>query len=208
MNFSSYRYIYLILFLSLSIFTFSCKRNVYYKVHPDFKDFCVFKENSYWIYQDSASNLIDTVILLSSENNSNIEDEQNYYEYYNFHLVHKTSDTVINITANINTTNNNSTTLNDFSTKLATFEYGNINFIDLSLLSLSYVNNQMKFFSGNFISDVQVNGIHYDEVLVNKITNATGSNKKINVYWVAGVGIIRYEIDANVVKLIKSNVLQ
>jgi hypothetical protein len=52
-------------------FKCSCHKEVYpsYYMDQEFKDYCVFPIGSYWIYQDSASNAIDSIYINRSEIN-------------------------------------------------------------------------------------------------------------------------------------------
>lgn len=210
MNFGNNKYLSfkLTITLLLIILTFSCKRNIYYTVHDDTKEFCVFKNNSYWVYQDSATQTVDTVVLTHGEKTYENISEQNYYEYYKFQFQHKLIDTIITVNAEIKTYNNNSTIENLYSGNLLYFANSNIEIYKSNLFSMNYFNNQMRFFSGDFYNDIYVNNKQYKEILINKTTGIALEKKEVIIYWVAKIGIIRYEINDKIFNLINYNIKQ
>lgn len=75
----------------ISIAYYSCLKKKYFYINQDTKDYCVFPEGSYWVYQDSVTGILDSVYLVeqrisvSNPGDTNYESESiiNIYKYYN-----------------------------------------------------------------------------------------------------------------------------
>ena len=96
--------IFKILFFGASVFLFcACPpaRQTYEKfyVEQEVKDYCLFNEGSYWIYEDSVTNIIDSVVLINVKHDfEEISDFDEIhikdYEYYSLKFQWYKEDTV------------------------------------------------------------------------------------------------------------------
>ena len=169
-----------ILFL-LSTCLVSCfkPKYSYEYIDQETKDYCIFKEGSYWIYQDSVTNNTDSVILTRALLKWEERGHHNMTEYYDREYWHYFSDTSIRLYSFMHPLRFPVIIFNsgiDYYEKFITIPHPEPIF--LSSISIPYTVGENIF----------------NNVKISKVQDPFGENYRAQFYWVKHIGIIRYEI--------------
>ena len=181
----------------------------YEYIDQETKDFCVFGKGSYWIYQDSITNNLDSVMLMQSLLKT-VEDHGEWghteiIECYESEYCHYLSDTSIFFSHYIDSHKGTYFSIIDFGSGIQDIEKNVALCIPIGRSSIGYY--LLSYGIGeNIFSNVNV--------LVEKkiIIDGFASHYSIQSYWVKNIGLIRYEIYnpdneiLNTYNLIKYNV--
>jgi hypothetical protein len=177
-----------------------CRSYSYEYINQEVKDYFTFKERSYWIYQDSVTNNIDSVVLIQSLFKF-IEDDGEWghifmVETYESKYCHYLSDTSIFLSYLLN--------FWDYRFPTISFNSGIQDVEKNRILWFSYYNSTDYLHSYNIGENI------FDNVKIQKNTPIRDYSTKS--YWVKNIGLIRYEIYnsndeiINTYNLIKYNV--
>ncbi|MDR2836290.1 MAG: hypothetical protein LBV69_08915 [Bacteroidales bacterium] len=193
-----------ILAIILSVLMYGCHKNFQSYISTTTKSYCLFNSDSFWVYQDSATLKIDSVVLYNIikeiKTNDNI-DKENYKLSFKNYL----KDTILYTESTINS---------DFVDNRENQNYYFHNFVDIYLktyfckcFGYRYINNILSFFDGKFYENYKLGETNFENVIITT-NNIDEKNIMIKTYWAENVGIIRYEINNNVYKLINYKVNQ
>ena len=162
----------------------ACWKPVNVKIDQETKDYCLFAEGSYWIYQDSVTLKIDSVFIKSEpEHMLSSRGEQ-----YRLGISSSLQDTLIfDIRLTTAHTENNVILMDHFD---KTYYHDGTIGDNVRLLVLSEIRN-------NYI----LNGITYSKVKIFKF-----SDKEIEkvFYWVQYIGLIREETYINDTAIVRN----
>jgi hypothetical protein len=198
------------MFLSAAIFIasaclfYGCPKTYEYFIDQETKDYCLFGENSYWIFQDSATLRIDSIVIdnpILYELQEGKGYSKSFIESYVTLISSYSQGNVISVMAGLSTGYR----------------------CDYSPLSVCYLVFDVAYHNGkiNEICYYQRNCVLFDEIENCLLDESCYSNVKIFInrdseksyklfYWAKNVGLIRTEIygnDSVVVKnLIRYNV--
>jgi hypothetical protein len=176
--------------LILMIFSSCVTRYSYEYIDQETKDYCMFKKGSYWIYQDSVTNNIDSVLLVQSFLES-AERNGEYghifiVEFYTGELCHYLSDTSMSLFYNLHPSKKCCFPIIAFHSNIPDTEK-NITFC-FSFENFAYSNLISYNIGSNIFNNVKINWKN------NILINGFVSNYHVKYYWVKNIGIIRYEI--------------
>ena len=179
----------------------------YCNIKQETKDYFLFKEGSYWIYQDSLTNIIDSVILQKSI--SKFKEVQTGWEYgghsdmietYKNIYCHYIDDTVFYLFFQIS----------DYDRSIHYPEY--LDFENSFPVIVFNSNKQYKIFN-IFAGIFQDFTLEYS-IGKNIFNDVRVGGDTIKYYWAKNIGLIRYEIYdsdttiSNAYNLIRYNVSQ
>ena len=164
-------------------------RYEYVYIDQEIKDYCIFNESSYWIYQDSITNNVDSVVLMQSSlefvKRSGEWGNNRILESYKSEYCHYLSDT--------------------------SMVFSN-NYSDEVLFPIVVFDSEIQNREKNIILRVSPGGIYstsyylpsynikeniFNEVkvlLANNVIRGEISDYSIKCYWVRSIGLIRYEL--------------
>ena len=162
-------------------------------IDQETKDYCLFAEGSYWIYQDSASYIIDSAIINQPVNHILFGKGGYDMEKYSTNISFYSQDGVASREATLISTPK---CCELRWSRVVIYHDGEV-FEGSAYSSLILAENRANY---------SINGVTYSNVKIFKI------NEKIFFYWVKHVGLIRTEISENdsiiVKNLIRYNVKQ
>jgi len=201
-------YIFIITALLLGMLLHACFKPEGILIDKESKDYCLFAEGSYWIYQDSATHIIDSVVIdkpISYSFGSEPKRDP-YRETYSTHISFYSQDSVSSI-------------LFDLTTGEADSDLKKPCLLRSYFFATMYHNGEVFEKFPNFKSlpvlvkkedSYLINGITYLNVKIFEENMRVG--KKRICYWAKNIGLIRTEIyknDSVIVKnLIRYNVKQ
>ncbi|MDL2309208.1 hypothetical protein LJC53_06470 [Bacteroidales bacterium OttesenSCG-928-C03] len=167
------------------------------KIDQESKDYCLFAEGSYWIYQDSATLEIDSVVIDNpiyydfSRSSGNGYDCETYSSRISFY----SHDTILSFYTRLTTSRANPDILKPciLVTDLRGVKYHNGEIGEI----LPNINQNMTLF--NKKHEYSINEVIYSEI---KIFEDYYLNKRI--YWAKHIGLIREETHINDSVIIKN----
>jgi hypothetical protein len=151
----------------------TCKTTYEY-IPQEIKDYSLFKEGSYWIYEDSVTNSIDSVVLEQSliEYLDASEESCELFESYTGKYCHHLSDTLIFLNLDLQP---------NFTSTFHVVAFDSINFSQYGTLKIPWWNFQYSVIE-YWIGETVFNDVQIKE------------NSIFKAYWVKHIGLIRYEI--------------
>jgi len=192
----------IILFLIIILTTFcSCKKRIVSDIFNTTKNYCEFNKNSYWIYQDSVSTVIDSVVLIS--NTKNLRENSDYNVNEKIILLefeHFFNDTSFITKSKIESSYKGiQSTSNYYSGDFVLFDTNNFTSVYSIAFSLQKITNSIELIGGSIYEELILNNVTYKDVIV---YNTSAEGNALVVYWSKEIGIIRYEIKDKTVNLI------
>jgi len=178
-------FITLWIMLLLALLLNACFKNKEIKIDQESKAYCLFDQGSYWIYQDSATLAVDSIVMNKDIGYSNIPKNTFVPETYYTLVVSYSQDTIFNSHFRL------TTDYADFGTKVATaLEKNDCEFCYHSgeTADFYYPNTRNKLTLLTKKNNYSVNGIKYDEIKIFEY------NIKAEIYyWAKHIGLIRVE---------------
>ena len=159
------------------------------QIDQESKDYCLFGEGSYWVYQDSVTNNTDSVLLLQSLLECKEEGGEwghNFIiEYYYANYCHYLSDTSISVSYRLDPSRVYFFLVIVFSSEVQNIEKNTI--------LIPY-----ERFTDYYLSSYNIGENIFNNVKIfiekNIIIGGYLSNYSIKSYWAKHIGLIRYEI--------------
>ncbi len=215
-----------------------CRNNMYnYTPNDNLYKFCAFDSSSYWIYEDSATHKIDSVVaqkLEQYEYHTNVEREYNHGKLFTFqqdYIIINTEDNTT-VTEHImpivgfakpedSGTNLNAdelyTIIPNYYNDDITFARLNFYYMNISIPS----ENRYEFFDefsigtlkySEHFDNITINNRSYQDVKKIEYCKKIDNNSSIICYWANGVGMVRREYHSadsivQVKNLIRYNVI-
>ena len=173
----------------------------YFYLDQEVKDYYVFKEGCYWIYQDSATNSTDSVVLKQvahdfEKRRNNFGNIMYLYETYKNNYHHYLYDTSVVFTHSV--AFDRPVRVDPF--QMIAFSFENSNIVTNRIFGIPFKN-------------IKYSLIEYS-ILENTFNNVMVGGDTVKSYWAKNIGLIRYEIYSsdttilNTYNLIKYNVSQ
>ena len=165
----------------------ACWKPTYWYEYIEEKEYCVFKEGSYWIYQDSITNNMDSVALMQSlleirEINGELKFRE-VIEFYTGEYCHYLSDTSIFLPYELQGGTSGGLFVIAFNSGIKDAEKNMI-------LSVPFDPG------GNFLFSYNIGENTFYDVRIFTKKNAIRDfpDYSIKGYWAKNIGLIRYEI--------------
>lgn len=179
----------------------------------EFKDYTLFKKDSWWVYSRENSTDMDTVMVIKSE--TKIVDPNNIDYKWEQYLLHFKStyyknDTIISFgdvspPVEFNTDYSRYLYSTSFSSFFITF------FSNKPLKHRLAVYGNMETEYREFHNSIMLNGINYNSVKVFETMSAVPNDQRLPriVYYARNIGIVRKELwNGQVWNLVKQNIVQ
>jgi hypothetical protein len=170
----------------------------------------IFKDSTYWIYQDSASMQIDSVWVYKSEYsviNQDVENSVSKGKCFEYFLLYLTSTLNNKYEINLHCVNSKLGTPYEKEVFEILHYKNNIILEDFSMKGNKYVSFDTSAHKVLNFDSIQVNNIKYRDILLH--INFEGAYIYSESYYTPNVGLIKYRLrNGSVWNLIRKNIKQ